>query len=72
MPSAKDLFPAFLDGIVTAQAYARWLHRNTVAHSRRDRLRSAGPIATTDYKTRVHAAVQASAGMNLRTGEALN
>lgn len=64
--------PAFLDGRVTRETYARWLQRKAQAHVKRDRLRLSGPITITIYKQQIHIAVCHSEGLDWYTGETLD
>jgi len=66
----KHTTPVFLEGIVTPEAYERWLERKAAAHVKRDRARgrtNTRPI----YKEAIHAAVVLSRGRDHYTGEPL-
>jgi hypothetical protein len=64
--------PPFLDGIVTGDAYERWLARKAKAHVTRDRKRGYSSAMTALYKESIHAAVLLSAGRDEYTGEQLD
>ncbi|MCU1136993.1 hypothetical protein [Stenotrophomonas maltophilia] len=67
----KYALPAFLESIVTDDAYERWLFRKAQAHVKRDRLR--GHTCTgSGYRSAIHAAVILSNGLDAYTGEKLN
>jgi hypothetical protein len=66
----KHTLPLFLVGIVTDEAYERWLDRKAAAHVKRDRARGHTCAGST-YKEAIHAAVLASDGRDHYTGEAL-
>lgn len=69
--SPKYPFPAFLDGVITPAAYARWLHRKAVAHVVRDRKRGNATATNKVYKQAIHRAVMLSKGLDAYTGEQL-
>lgn len=64
--------PAFLDGVVTREAYVRWLQRKAAAHVRRDRKRGNGSASVSEYKRAIHDAVCASRGRDAYTDEDLD
>lgn len=64
--------PEFLDGIVSREAYVRWLQRKGEAHTRRDRKRGNVGCSVSKYKRAIHRAVCASNGSDSYTGEKLN
>jgi len=72
--SAMRLFdlPAFLDDVVTREAYVRWLQRKAAAHVKRDRKRGNGSASVSEYKQAIHGAVCASRGRDAYTGEELD
>ncbi len=63
--------PPFLDGIVQADAYERWLTRKALAHVKRDRKRGSS-VTSALYKEAIHAAVLLSEGRDAYTGEMLD
>lgn len=63
--------PAFLNEVMTRERYARWLHHKAAAHVKRDRKRVTWPVTVSAYKTAIHAAVEASGGLDFYTGERL-
>lgn len=67
----KHTMPIFLDGVVSADAYERWLARKAGAHVKRDRKRGHSCTNST-YKEAIHAAVLLSNGVDAYTGERLN
>ena len=67
----KHSLPAFLNGIVTLDAYERWLRRKAMAHVKRDRKRGR-TCAVALYKEAIHGAVVLSDGNDAYTGEMLN
>ena len=64
--------PPFLDGIVTREAYVRWLQRKAVAHVKRDRKRGNIAATISEYKRAVHDAVWTSNGRDIYTHEQLD
>jgi hypothetical protein len=63
---------AFLDGVVTREAYVRWLQRRAATHLRRDRKRGNQSGSVSEYKRAIHQAVCASGGRDAYTGEGLD
>ncbi|WP_244117998.1 hypothetical protein [Burkholderia gladioli] len=72
MAKRKDQLPEFLDGVVTADVYFRWLARKAAAHVRRDRKRFANGAMGAAYRKAIHDAVMASGGRDDYTGEKLD
>src|SRR5437879_619725 len=68
----KHTVPPFLDGIVSADAYERWLARKAQAHVTRDRKRGHPTVVRALYKEAIHAAVLLSGGHDEYTGELLD
>ena len=70
----KHTMPIFLQGVVSAEVYERWLNRKAMAHVKRDRARGHDPTSATRtlYKEAIHAAVLVSEGRDAYTGEALH
>ncbi|MBI3419608.1 MAG: hypothetical protein HY053_05710 [Proteobacteria bacterium] len=67
----KYPLPDFLNGILTQQAYKKWLDRKAVTHKRRD-CKRGNKIATNSlYKRAIHEAVLDSLGKDFYTGEQL-
>ena len=67
----RHTMPGFLDQVVTATAYERWLRRKAIAHVKRDRKR--GRTCTVAlYKDAIHDAVVLSNGKDAYTGEVLD
>src|SRR5215213_5971868 len=64
--------PQFLDGVVTREAYVRWLQRKAGAHVIRDRNRGNGSASVSEYKRVIHNAVCASLGRDAYTSEQLD
>src|SRR5262245_26915547 len=64
--------PAFLNGLVSQEAYERWLGRKAMAHCKRDRKRGSKTATRALYKEAIHAAVLLSEGRDAYTGEQLN
>jgi hypothetical protein len=64
--------PPFLNGIVTREAYVRWLQRKAEAHVKRDRARGNNSASITEYKRAIHDAVCASGGRDAYTHEQLD
>lgn len=64
--------PPFLDGMVTREAYIRWLQRKAMAHVRRDRKRGNTSASISEYKHAIHQAVCACRGRDAYTGEELD
>lgn len=67
----KHTLPAFLAGVVTPEAYERWLSRKAAAHVKRDRKRGR-TCSNATYKEAIHAAVILSEGVDAYTGESLD
>ncbi len=67
----KHTLPAFLDGVVSAEAYERWLKRKAAAHVKRDRGRGHQCTGAA-YREAIHAAVILSGGKDAYTGEKLD
>jgi hypothetical protein len=67
----KHSTPDFLDGIVSPDAYEKWLERKTAVHLKRDKNRDR-PATRPLYKDAIHAAVLQSDGLDCYTGETLN
>lgn len=63
--------PSFLAGVITPEAYERWLKRKAVAHVNRDRKRGR-TCNVALYKEAIHAAVFISEGKDAYTGESLH
>lgn len=63
--------PDFLTGRINQTTYTRWVHRKAASHVKRDRLRCSYPIAGSDYRRLIHAAVCTSGGRDHYTGEEL-
>lgn len=76
MLSAKVMklleLPAFLHGVVTREAYVRWLRRKAAAHVKRDRKRGNGSASVSEYERAIHGAVCASEGRDAYTCEQLD
>jgi hypothetical protein len=72
MAQRLRLLPPFLDGVVTEQAYFRWLARRVDAHVRRDRKRFSNGAMGAAYRKAIHEAVLASGGRDDYTGEELD
>jgi hypothetical protein len=70
----KHTMPAFLEGVVTPEAYERWLSRKALAHVKRDRGRGHSNETATRalYKEAIYAAVVLSGGRDAYTGEQLD
>lgn len=67
----KHTLPPFLQGVVTSEAYERWLKRKAAAHVKRDRGRGHNCTGAA-YREAIHAAVILSQGMDAYTGEKLD
>lgn len=67
----KHTIPSFLEGIVTPEAYERWLKRKAAAHVKRDRGRGHQCTGAA-YREAIHAAVILSQGKDAYTGEKLH
>ena len=67
----KHGLPEFLEHVMDADTYRRWLHRKATAHVVRDRKRQR-PCGVSAYKQRIHEAVVASGGRDFYTGESLD
>ena len=64
--------PQFLDGVVSREAYVRWLQRKAAAHVKRDRKRGNVSASVSEYKRAINNAVCASQGRDAYTGEQLD
>lgn len=71
MPKLYSL-PEFLESRVAEKDYVRWLRRKCTAHVRRDRKRSEHEINGLDYRSKMHAAVCKSQGLDYYTGDELD
>jgi len=69
---ARYALPESIKGACDEALYRRWLHRKAVAHAIRDRKRWNIPLAISDYKKAIHAAVAAGGSHDAYTGEPLN
>lgn len=67
----KYALPSFLEGVVSQEAYERWLKRKAAAHARRDKARGY-TCSGAAYREAIHAAVIASEGKDTYTGERLD
>jgi len=67
----KYAMPSFLEGVVTVEAYERWLIRKAGAHVRRDRKRGR-QCTRSAYRAAIHQAVVTSGGKDAYTGEKLD
>lgn len=67
----KHTIPVFLDGVVSPEAYERWLQRKAAAHVKRDRGRGR-TVTRPLYKEAIHEAVILSNGCDGYTGESLD
>jgi hypothetical protein len=67
----KHTAPAFLEGVVSPEAYERWLTRKAAAHVKRDVARGRTALRPL-YKEAIHAAVILSNGCDCYTGEPLD
>ena len=63
--------PGFLDGVISPEAYAKWLSRKAAAHVKRDRARDRACTGAA-YREAIHAAVVRSVGKDEYPGEALD
>jgi len=72
MARRLHLLPPFLDGVVTEQAYFRWLARRADARLLRDRKRFSNGAMGAAYRKAIHEAVLASGGRDDYTGEELD
>jgi hypothetical protein len=71
-PMAKrHLLPKFLAGLVSPEAYERWLVRKAAAHVKRDRKRGHSCTGSA-YRDAIHLAVEESNGLDAYTGESLD
>jgi hypothetical protein len=68
--ATKHTMPKFLGGIVSPEAYDRWLKRKAAAHLKRDKNRGHQCTGAA-YREAIHAAVVLSEGMDAYTGEKL-
>jgi hypothetical protein len=66
----KYPLPSFLTGIITQEAYDRWLSRRSIAHVKRDKKRGNTTVINEAYKKAIHLATVDSAGLDEYTGEA--
>ncbi len=64
--------PTFLDGVISREAYVRWLQRKAATHVRRDRKRGNRSATVSEYKRVIHSSVCASRGRDDYTGEQLD
>jgi hypothetical protein len=64
--------PDFLQGVVSDDAYFRWLKHKADAHVKRDRKRGRTNVTGATYRDAIHAAVLASNGTDAYTGEPLD
>lgn len=69
--STKHAMPSFLEGVVTPEAYQRWLIRKAAAHVKRDRKRGH-ECTHSAYREAIHQAVFRSRGKDAYTGEKLD
>jgi hypothetical protein len=72
MAEKKHQLPDFLKGIVSSEAYDRWLSRKAAAHVKRDRKRGLLNVSGSAYRSAIHKAVVRSAGDDAYTGEKLD
>lgn len=63
--------PGFLEGVVSQEAYERWLSRKSAAHRRRDLRRGNKTATNQEYKAGIHHAVEHSGGCDAYTGQRL-
>jgi hypothetical protein len=70
--SRKYPLPPFLNGVITQEAYDRWLSRKSITHVRRDKKRGNTTAINEAYKKNIHMAVVNSRGHDEYTGEALH
>jgi hypothetical protein len=68
----KYPLPPFLTGIITQEAYVRWLSRRSIAHIRRDKKRGNTTAINEAYKKAIHLASVNSMGLDEYTGETLH
>ena len=70
--TVRDIeLPEFLKGILTLDAYKKWLSRKAIAHVKRDSKR--GHVCSpAQYRQSIHVAVVASNGLDSYTGESLD
>ncbi len=68
----KHSLPNFLEGVIGAETYERWLMRKAMAHLKRDRGRGHSSATRALYKEAIHAAVLMSDGRDAYTGELLD
>jgi hypothetical protein len=68
----KYPLPPFLTGIITQEAYDRWLSRRSIAHVKRDKKRGNTTAINEAYKKAIHLAAVASDGHDYYTGEPLD
>jgi hypothetical protein len=69
--SKTHAMPSFLEGVLTPEAYARWLLRKAAAHVKRDRRRGLKCTGAA-YRAAMHQAVVRSGGKDAYTGEDLD
>lgn len=67
----KYQLPDFLEGVITQEAYERWLRRKAAAHVKRDRRRNNETAIGESYRKAIHRAVIESRGRDWYTGEQL-
>jgi hypothetical protein len=68
----KHTMPSFLEGVITPEAYERWLSRKAITHVARDKRRGRSTATKVLYKEAIHAAVILSEGKDAYTGEQLH
>lgn len=64
--------PDFLEGIVKAETYTKWLVRKAAAHIRRDRRRGNKDAVRQSYRSAIHEAIKTSKGLDAYTGKPLD
>jgi len=67
----KHAMPSFLEGVVTPEAYERWLIRKAATHVKRDRKRGR-ECTRSAYRAAIHQAIVTSGGKDAYTGEKLD
>jgi hypothetical protein len=72
MSARKYQIPLFLQGVISQEAYSRWLARKAAAHVKRDRKRGNPEATIESYKGAIHEAVSSSGGLDDYTGERLS
>lgn len=63
--------PSFLTNI-DQDRYERWLRRKAAVHLKRDKAKGNAVASGESYRKAIHAAVEASNGLDVYTGEQLN